>query len=426
MQFDPDNFCIGPFSEVRINTDGIMNFCHAADQSMTVVNENIANLTVDQYFCGHSSSAAQARKSLSQGQSLPNCHICYKNEKDGLLSFRQRRNLQAAIFQKQDFLPSVQEAWPRISSWRKPRFYHVSLSNLCNMACMMCHPRYSTMLADLHQKTGLATDDAGVLKDWTRDTEAWDGFVRHLLDNPEITCLHFMGGEPMYHKRFIELLDVLIEHKHCDFALTVVTNGSIYNPGILQRLRHFRDVQMEISIESLDSSNDYIRWPSSYKEIRKNIESYLAERDERFSVTLRSVPQLLSAVAYDQLIEFAHQNHVPIDSNVLHHPDFLCLNLLPDDIKTHVIDRLRRFIKHDGPYMRDINVRDIHDPDRALGLHAQAVIDQIQKPPRNMPGQIEKLINYCQTMDKVRHIRVIDYIPALESFFLKNGYRDID
>lgn len=426
MRFDPANFCVGPFSEVRINTDGIMNFCHAADQSMTVMDENITNLTVDQYFCGHSSSAAQARQSLSQGQSLPNCHICYKNEKNGLLSFRQRHNLQAAIFQKKDFLPSVQEAWPRISNWRKPRFYHVSLSNLCNMACMMCHPRYSSMLAHLHQKTGMWPDGADVLKDWTRDTAAWDGFVRHLLDNPDIACLHFMGGEPMYHKRFVELLDVLIEHKHCDFGLTVVTNGSIHNTEILHRLQHFRDVQIEISIESLDSSNDYIRWPSSYREIRKNIEAYLAERNERFSVVLRSVPQFLSAVSYDQLIEFALQNHVPIDSNVLHHPDFFCLNLLPDDIKTTVIDRLRRFVKHDDFHMRDINVRNMHDPDRTLGLHAQAVIDQIQQPAQNAQTQIDQLISYCQTMDKARNIRVTDYIPALESFFRKNGYRDTD
>ncbi len=426
IQFDSNNFCIGPFSEVKINPDGSLDFCHAADASMIPINETITKLSVDQYFCDDTSSAALARRSLSQGNPLPNCHKCYKNEENGLLSFRHRRNLQAAIFQKQDFLPSVQEAWPRISSWRKPRFYHVSLSNLCNMACMMCHPRWSSLLSNLHHKAGLLSAGETVLKDWTQDKVAWDGFVQHLLDNPEIVCLHFMGGEPMYHKRFTELLDILIQHRHCDFALTVVTNGSICAPEIINRLKKFRDVAIEISIESLDRSHDYIRWPSSYKEIQKNIQSYLAARNEHFSVVLRSVPQLLSVMSYDKLMEFAYQNHLMIDSNVLHDPDFLCLNLLSDDIKNIVVDRLRRFVKHDDVDLQDVNVRNIRDLDRTLSLHAKTLIDQLQQPSQNKQNKIGNLISYCHAMDKTRNIRITDYIPDLGDFFRKNGYRDTD
>ena len=422
LSFNPDTFCIGPFSEVRINPDGSMDFCHAADTSMIPTTDNIQNLTVDQYFSGTGSSAHQARQSFKQGESLARCHRCYKNEALGLISFRQRRNLQAAIFQHADFIPSSQEAWPRISSWRKPRFYHVSLGNLCNLACMMCHPRWSSLLTTVQKKAGLLPGSTAVLRDWTQDSQTWENFVQHLLNNPEIVCLHFMGGEPMFHKKFAELLDVLVSHNHRDFEVSVVTNGSIYSQAIVDRLLQFRTATIEISIESLDRSNDYIRYPGNYLDTQTNIESYLSLRSDRFSVVLRSVPQLLSAIHYDRLLHFALHNNVMIDSNVLHDPDYLRLNMLPDQIRHSVIDRLSQFVKHDDRGVHDFNLRNTYDLDRAISLHAQSVIDQINQPCHDVAGKIQNLISYCTSMDRARNIRVEDYIPDLADFFERNGY----
>ena len=226
----------------------------------------------------------------------------------------------------------------------------------------------------------------------------------------------------MFHKKFVELLDVLISHNHHDFAVTVTTNGSIYSQAIVDRLQQFRTVTMEVSIESLDSSNDYIRHPGNHLDIQTNIESYLSLRSDTFSVVLRSVPQLLSAIHYDRLLEFALHNNVMIDSNVLHDPDYLRLNMLPDPIKHRVIDRLGRFVKHDDRGVHDFNLRDTSDLDRTISLHAQNVIDQINQPCHDVAGKIQNLISYCGSMDKARNIRLGDYIPDLADFFERNGY----
>jgi len=420
----PHSFCVGPFVEVRINPDGAMSFCHAADFADLPESENISRYTVDEYFSASTAPVDAYRNRLLDGQSLTACHKCYKDEHDGVLSFRQRHNLRAAIFPGDDFAPSVQEVLPRVLSWKKPRFYHVSLSNLCNMACMMCDPKHSSLLATMYQKHQMIPRDRPVLQDWTQDERVWQNFVQHLLSNPDILCLHLMGGEPMYHKKFLELLDVLIAHDHRDFVLSIVTNGSVFDQAVLQRLRQFREVIIEISIESLDASNDYIRYPSRYQHIQKNIEHYLAQRDAQFSVVLRSVPQLLSVLNYDRLLDFARQHHILIDSNILHRPAYMHMSLLPKDIKTLVIDRLSKFTTAHKDSIDDANIRDITDLDRRLSAHARTIINQLQQYPSDGQQQLRQLIAHCQKLDRARNITVKDYVPELVDFFHENGYDD--
>jgi sulfatase maturation enzyme AslB (radical SAM superfamily) len=420
---NPDSFCVAPWSEIRINPDGGMNFCHAADSMFISHQDNIAKITVDQYF-SDADAVISTRRDLKQGHLIDRCHRCYKNEKTGSISFRQRRNLQAAIFPGNDFLPSVSEAWPRLAEWHQPRFYHISLSNLCNMACMMCSPQWSSLLTQTQHRAGVLEINTPVLRDWTQNDKIWNDFVQHLLGNKEIVCLHFMGGEPMYHKRFWQLLDLLIANDHCDFSLTFVTNGSIYNPDMIAKLKKFRSVAIEISIESLDSSNDYVRYPSHYRNIQENIKQYLDQRSQDLDVVLRSVPQLLSAANYDRLLEFARQNRVIIDSNVLHSPSFLALNVLPEQIRQDVIQRLSRFVQHKDTSIKDLNIRDSTDLDRCISVHAQMVIDLINIPCPDREAQWSELVQYCRKMDKVRKMDVTQMIPDLADYFIQSGYRD--
>lgn len=420
---NPESFCIAPWAEVRINPGGSMNFCHAADSTMIPVNDNIGTMTVEQYF-GQSESVTQTRLNLETGRSIERCHRCYKDEQSGLISFRQRRNLQAAVFPGQDFSPSLAEAWPRISSWQQPRFYHISLSNLCNMACLMCCPEYSSLLTSTQQRAGVLDIKTPVLRDWTQDDRVWDGFVQHLIGNRDIVSVHIMGGEPMLHKRFLQLLDTLIQNDHCDFALTVVSNGSIYNSGIVAKLKKFRSVAIEISIESLDCSNDYIRYPGKYLDIQKNITQYLDHRDSGFDVVLRSVPQLLSAPRYDGLLQFALDNGVMVDSNFLHQPSFLALNLLPNTLKQDVIQRLSRFVQDEALIINDLNLRDSTNLGRSLSLHARQVITQINIPCVDREDKWQALIRHCRTMDRVRKLDAGLMIPDLAECFRQEGYYD--
>jgi len=418
---NPKSFCIGPWSEIRIDADGSMNFCHAASSNMIPPEDNISKMGILEYFEG-SPSVQSARSALSKGSEVDRCYRCYQDEQGGLISNRERRNLQAAIFPGHDLVPSAHEAWPRILTWAKPRFYHVSLSNLCNMACLMCDAKLSSLLAATQRSAGVISNETPILRDWTQDETVWKNFVQHLLENDQIACLHFMGGEPMYHKRFWQVLDTLIDNNHCDFALTFVTNGTRYDGEIVTKLKKFRSVAVEISIESLDSSNDYIRYPSHYRDIAQNIEHYLGHRCKEFDVVLRSVPQLLSASRYDRLLEFALDHRVMIDSNVLYSPDFMALNMLPESIKQEVVNRLDKFVTHQTRPVEDLNIRNITDIQRSLSIHAKRIIDQINFPCTDADHKWQSLVAYCKKMDRVRNLDVTEMVPDLAEHFINWGY----
>lgn len=416
-------FCIGPYTEVRINPNGSMNFCHYADTDLIPPGDNIQKLTVGEYFRA-GDSVTRTRNILEQGGYVDRCHRCYKNEENNILSFRHRRNIQAAIFPGKDFLPSLAQSQHRIIG-SNPRFYHVSLSNLCNLSCMMCRPEFSSLLTSTMKKIKIIPDSVPVLEDWTQNEQTWQAFVDHLLANDQIVCLHFMGGEPLYHKKFIELIDRLVQEDHTNFHLTFVSNGTIYNRDIIEKLSKFQSVAMEISIESLDSSNDYIRFPGNYQQIKQNIEAYCQHRSEKFSLVLRTVPQLLSISHYEQIMYFAQQQKIMIDSNVLHDPDFLKLNLLPDDIKQKAIDKLSKFLVGHRPSVKDKNFRDVSDLDVRLSQHAQHIINQIQEPCNRVDELRRSLIDYCRKFDRERGLDVGTMIPELKNFFVENGYYDI-
>jgi MoaA/NifB/PqqE/SkfB family radical SAM enzyme len=421
---NPKTFCISPWTDVRINSDGRMNFCHYANRDMIPLGENITDITVDQYFNGPG-SVSQARQDLRDGKELKRCQHCYRDESVTDIGFRQRRNQQAAIFPGTDFEQSLREStiYQEIYKPKQhPRFYHVSFSNICNMACVMCDASNSTMLATDWIKAGIISDGP-IRQDWT-DGPAWTEFLTHLLNNPEIMCLHVMGGEPMYHKKFKELIRFLVDNNHTDFHFTFVTNGSIYDAELIEMLTRFKSVQIEISIESFDRSNDYIRWPSDTGVIQQNILKYLQHRTHTVDIVLRTVPQLLSLMQYDNVLSFALDNQVVIDSNILYRPDYFQPAVLPADIKNIIRQRLQPYAELDTEQdaVKNINIRNRGRIKQAIAANATLILDLLDRPMDDLAHKRQALIKYLKRMDQVRRIDVRNYVPELHDFLTSNGY----
>jgi len=417
---NPDSFCISAFTELRINGDGSFNFCHFAKGNGDK-NERIDKMSIQQYFQARS-TASEARLALDRGEFVARCQGCYDAEKQKIVSHRQRRNLQAAIFPGRDFLPSVTEYQSRDrSTLHYPRFYHISFSNLCNLSCMMCTPACSTRLDQDWRKAGLIQTPP-VHHDWTT-TKAWDEFCQHLLANPNIVCLHIMGGEPLYHKKFHDLIDFLITNNHTNFNLTFVTNGTIYPTDLIAKLKKFRSVAVEISIESVGTANQYIRYHSDTAQVMQNIKSFAAQQTKAFTVVLRTVPQALSVCDYADLLDFAMTNQLCVDSNVLTNPDFLKSNILPSKIKNSVMADLQRFrLSESVIKVNDINLRNTSRLKHNIALNAEFVIAQMTEPCSNLSVKQSQFIDFCQKLDQHRSLDLRDCVPALANFAEIRGY----
>lgn len=408
-------FCIGPWSEVRVNQDGSLLYCHAAAADGQ---SNVNALTIEQYLNGE--HLGNVRKSLLAGETTSGCARCYLAEEQGFVSFRHRRNSQIAIFPKSDFAQSFNESnFTEYAKNNQPRFYHVSLGNLCNLGCVMCDARSSSFLAKDLKEAGLYAGPLSI--DWSADVVVWQQFLDHVLKNKHIVCFHFMGGEPLYHKRFYEFIDFCIANNHTDFHFTFVTNGSIFKPALREKLQKFKGVQIELSIESVSTSNDYIRYPSDTAAIVANLKKFLSWRDDKLSVVVRTVPQFFSMIHYPELINFCVEHDVMVDSNVLGGMAFMLPKQLPAAVKLRIMAELKQIEAVIGPSESKINVR----LDPLSSIRNNIHMCKTHLALNEEPALHDELRNYCEKLDRVRKINVRNFFPELADYFEKHGFADV-
>ncbi len=422
---DPQTFCVQPYLELRINSDGSLNFCHAARKQNFGKIDNIHHTQLDNYF-NSSPTIINVRQQIQTGQQTTQCENCYKNESQGIISFRQRHNLRYNIFPGLDFSQSAQESnvWKHIKQKKlKPKFYHISFGNLCNMACLMCCADNSSLFASLGKKIGLVAKQQPIKLDWTVEP-AWSEFCNHIVTNEQIICLHVMGGEPMYHKRFRELLEFLVQQKHTNFHFTFVTNGSIYNQELIALLGQFKSVTIEISIETVDASNDYIRRHGNTSQVLANIKQWCNHICDTFNVVLRTVPQALSAPHYINLLYFARDHHLLIDSNVLQYPSFLKVNVLPEYLRTNIKKRLQQeFLSTEYTNSAHaINLRNQNNLDTNLQKNAQDLIVMLDEPCVDIEQERQLFVDHCVKFDRIGQQNIKDYIYDLWAFMQNYGY----
>jgi MoaA/NifB/PqqE/SkfB family radical SAM enzyme len=428
MRPDPNYFCTSPFSEVRINHDGSMNFCHYAQHSFIHKDEYISKMSVDEYF-NHSESV-QERKILVEGGKLKRCERCYHGEKINEAYFRVRRNLQFGIFPDHHFAQSLAES--SIKEYidndnLQPHFYHISLSNLCNLGCIMCESGNSSFLAKDLKAAGIIPQHIQILQDWTANEMVWQKFLQHIQNNKKIICVHFMGGEPLYHKKFYEFIDHCIKADHCYFHLTFVTNGTVMpNDDFFLKLKRFKSVQIEVSLEGFDDSNDYVRFPSDWKKIKNNLEKYISQTDEKISLVLRTVPQFFTLIHYDKLLQWCLTHNIVVDSNVINEPIFFKPAYLPAEIKNDIKAKLKKFvIPNNGKQISSINVRDSSNIRSCVSDNAKMVLALLDETVIDQEIQMKNMINYIARLDTVRNIDVREKLPLFSNFITEKAYEQL-
>jgi len=427
MTPNPNYFCTSPFSEVRINHDGSMNFCHHAQSEYINKGENISSMTIDEYF--NQSVSVKERKMLLQGEKIKRCQKCYNAEKLNETYFRNRRNLQFGIFPNKDFAQSFKESKIKEyidNDYLQPHFYHISLSNLCNLGCIMCNGENSSVMAKDLKAASITHGDMPTLLDWTTIKNSWQSFLDHIVANKKIICVHFMGGEPLYHKKFYEFIDHCIDMKHHYFHLTFVTNGTIVpKKDFIYKLRKFQSVQIEVSIEGFDDSNNYVRFPSDWRVIKNNLEKYLNYTGDNISLVIRSVPQFFTLLGYDQLLQWCLDNKVVIDSNMISSPAFFKPTYLTNEIKKKVREKLKKFITTDTCKIADINVRDANNIKNCVSMNAKAILNLLDEPAQDKEKQMRDMIIYLAKLDKVRNIDVRVNLPEFADIINTYGYEEI-
>ncbi len=431
-------FCSSPWFHVRLTYDGSYETCRWATQP--VRQHSIQEQSLLKYY--NSEQMKSLRSQLLAGEAPQHCSTCYYEESFGKLNGRLRQlkksavdidNFDLTVRSSPHYKHFEHSLHNRGLSTHRPTDLQIDLGNTCNSACIMCGPEASSRLEKDYQK--LNKIDSKLFANpksytaWTRDPALVDRLIQDLVAIPDLRYIHFLGGETLYEESFYTICDRLIEHglaKHIIVGIT--TNGTIYNNRIQKFINEFKEFHLGISIESVTTLNDYIRWPSQIDNVLANIDQFLNLRSSNpgLYISLRITPNVFSVYEIDRLFKYMIDNQVIAEScNILQHPGHLRMELIPDDIRIEVQNKLKSLIDH---YKLDkSNVINIRRSDQIDQVIANVILDYYQfmcdyTVPENAAYARQNLVQFLKAFEQLRGNSILDHVPQYEKFLRHYGY----
>lgn len=255
------SFCILPWVHLYKNTDDGVKLC------CTDRGQNIGSLktqTVEEIR--NSEEFKKLRESFLKGEKLERCKECWAHEESGYQSYRQSSNKSYA---------DLIESTPKFS-YDKPleiKYLDYRPSNLCNLACKICSPRFSTKLIDpwLEAKA-ISNEEALHL------TKLNSKRIDISTVNSELTDLdrvYFAGGEPMIAEDHWSMLESLVNKNPEDIFLkynTNLTKLEFKGKTIDEYWPKFRKVMVGASLDGYGVQFEHLRTGAKWETIVANLD----------------------------------------------------------------------------------------------------------------------------------------------------------
>jgi MoaA/NifB/PqqE/SkfB family radical SAM enzyme len=173
----------------------------------------------------------------------------------------------------------------------------ILLSNLCNAKCIHCDPAYSTMWYSDHIKLygtnefmvgskryHITQKDNKYVADiakWYESPIWWEQFESIA---PNLRSIYFNGGEPFLAPAHDEILDRLIVGGYASqIRLRYDTNLTVINNKILERLSHFKEVRLSISVDDIEDRYELIRYPGKWNRLLENLKILTSVERKNFT-----------------------------------------------------------------------------------------------------------------------------------------------
>ena len=212
--------------------------------------------SIQDYFI--SDHLLKIKKSMVKHKSVRNsCGVCIEQERSG--------NKSRRMYLHED--ESVQHV---VSKWNEKNLLERDLkhiiyfdyrpSNLCNLKCRMCNDSNSSMIA---KEQGIETEISVPAQDYKN------------FDMSTLKGVQVIGGEPSIQQDLYDFLDYCYElglNKTVDLSFT--TNATNTNKTWMDRLAKWKNIKVQISLDGIGPTMEYIRHGASWPAIEKNCNVY--------------------------------------------------------------------------------------------------------------------------------------------------------
>ncbi|MBI3513245.1 MAG: radical SAM protein, partial [Proteobacteria bacterium] len=140
-----------------------------------------------------------------------------------------------------------------------------------------------------------------------------------MADPKAVKHLILQGGEPMLIPATEWLIDRLIAAGAAEqIDLQFVTNATIYNQALIEKVRAFRRVEMVCSVDGVGPVLEYIRHPARWSEVAEIVERYCSLGF--LDVSIAVAAQIYNLFDLPNLLTYADAHGIPVGLHFLNDP----------------------------------------------------------------------------------------------------------
>jgi MoaA/NifB/PqqE/SkfB family radical SAM enzyme len=412
-------FCMHPFTGLATREDGAIQAC-CRSHPIGFIQDN----TLEEIWNGD--TVKRIRYQVLNNERPLECDPCFRLEDQGVESLRQRHIAgiipEARINLYPNALDSLKDDYTM--PFEIPTM-ELKLNNLCNLKCRMCHPGDSTAWNDWGEVKEFYKGEGQVIFDIVEEHNLErKPLLDKFEDNPNwwasleknlsyFRRVEFAGGEPLMDPQHYRILDMLAPYGHqieIKYATNLTTLGKS-NRTIWEYWPKFKSVAVNVSIDGIRSSYEYIRGNASWSELINNI---------RQIQTIPNISRIVGAVAVqvsnvlilDKMIEyFLNDLGIVFYTNMVQYPNVLSAQVLPKPLKALAVMRLEE-VKNRVPDFKYVKENPI-----LLNLTLEqinGVINFINAVDQN--DKWEDCVNFNQRLDSTRNQSFTEVTPEFKDY----------
>ena len=383
-------FCILPWMHLATTSTGNLRVCCNSVPGDNLIRKEDGTpykLFKDSMLEAWNSNTYKAiREQLLNGERPDMCTRCFREEDSGITSARQNWNNKW----QEDVNYTVDAPF-------NIKYVDLRLSNLCNLKCRMCNPYSSNMWV---KEWGLVEDalsegEYNRLKtmNWPEEEKTWENLysIAHTVEE-----IYLTGGEPTIIKEQHRLLDYFIDNGTAkNIRLKYNTNLTNVPNHLLDKWKQFKRVQLNCSIDAVGKLDRYIRYPSNWETIQQNFETI--RQLDNANIEIHCTVQMYNILRLHELVEWAKPYGHKIYLNILNHPDYLNIRVLPEELKQQAKQSLQAHLN--VPKM-------------------QGVIDYMFA--EDWSDTLEKFVKYTRALDESRNENLLEIIEEFSGVMNEN------
>ncbi len=319
------NFCVLPFVNLEARTDGTIAPCCIMQDDAGV---NLA----------HGGSLKEVwegewlhnyRQAFLNGEKPEACNNCWHEEEAGIESKRLRENVYYRwMFDFENPIPKT-----------NPITLDLKLGNICNSKCRICTTFASSQWAkeeiaiDPKKKAEILAFNRNGM--WPKNNEQFWKELDTMLSG--IVKFEFFGGEPLLIERHYDILEKCIEKGYAEnIHLSYNTNGSVFPEEKVHLWKHFKKVQIFLSIDDVEERFNYIRHPGKFNKVFENIEKF-TKLEGNLEFAIFQTIGILNICNQKELTEYVKENlPMHIHYNMVFEPKHMSAKCLPEEVKRKI------------------------------------------------------------------------------------------